>query len=364
MNLSINSVVYFYNFICVALLVFNILYILRSGTRSRKELRRAQNWSAILDREIGAGGPGEKCLEYMGRRLRRVSELTAFNTAMEARMSVPPSPEQQAFIDACYRTFPGLASHYRRRPSMERAFFAYVISRYPPRDGGGQLPALLLEYMEDSTVYCRENVLQALYALGSAAGIQQALRMLNERGWYHHSHMLADGLAGFRGDKAALAASLWEECREWDENLQVAVVQFASNVTDGMGEPFREALADQRTTIELRFALIRYFARHPDEQVRPLLLEMVRQELDSGETAIVACSALARYPGQDTEEVLEKALMSRNWFVRHNAAQSLLALGDEASAYAAAERVNDRYARQMLDYVTGKNVSEREAVSL
>ena len=364
MNFSINSVVYFYDFICIALLVFNVLYILRSGSRSRQEMRRIRAWDAILDREMGSGGPSEKCLEYMERRLRRVRELTAFNTALEARVSAPCSDAQQTFIDGCYRAFQALALHYLHRPSMERAFFAYVISHYPPRDGGGQLPARLLEFLDNSTVYCRENVLQALYALGSAGGIEQALRMFNERGWYHHSRMLSDGLSGFRGDRAALAASLWADCREWEENFQIAVIQFASNVTDTMKEPFREALADQSTTVEVRFALIRYFTRHPDERVKPMLLEMVRQELDSGDTAIAACSALAHYPGQDTEKVLERALLSRNWYVRHNAAQSLLALGDEASAYAAAERVNDRYARQMLDYVTGKSVSGREAVSV
>lgn len=364
MNLSINSVVYFYIFICIALLVFNILYILRTEGRSRAEKRRIRTWKALLERERAAGSPSQKCLSLLRHRLRRVNELTAFNAALEEMAQDGQGDWLRAFVSACREVFPDLAHHYLHRPAMERAFFAYVIARYPTGAAGGRLPTVLLEYLEDSTVYCRENVLQALYALGSASGVEQALRLFNERGWYHHSHMLADGLTAFQGDREALAAALWRECRGWDENLQTAVVQFASNVTDAMKEPFRQALAAPETPLEVRFALIRYFTRHPMPAVKPMLLEMVRREADSGDTAIAACSALVRYPGADTEQVLEQALLSRNWYVRHNAASSLLALGDEASAYAAAERVHDRYAKEMLDYVTGRNVRRKEAVSL
>ena len=364
MNFSIDSVVYFYIFICIALLIFNILYILRTEGRSRAEKRRIRAWETLLERERAAGGPSPRCLDQLRRRLRRVRELTAFNAALESIAQAGQDDWLQTFVGACREVFPDLAQRYLHRPSMERAFFAYVISRYPAGAGGGQLPAVLLEYLEDSTVYCRENVLQALYALGNAGGVEQALRLFNDRGWYHHSHMLSDGLTAFRGDREALAAALWQACQGWDENLQTAVVQFASNVTEKLKEPFCQALAAADTPLEVRFALIRYFTRHPMPEVKPMLLDMVRREADSGDTAIAACSALARYPGQDTEQALEQALLSRNWYVRHNAASSLLALGDEASAYAAAERVHDRYAREMLDYVTGRNVRREEVASL
>ena len=52
---------------------------------------------------------------------------------------------------------------------MEQAFFAYVIAAFHPAIGDRQSPLLecLLNYLENSTVYSRENILNALYALGS-----------------------------------------------------------------------------------------------------------------------------------------------------------------------------------------------------
>lgn len=357
-NFSINTIVYFYIFICIALLLFNILYILRSEGKNRNDMRMLKRWNGMLDRILDPEceeSADEAHRKLLVRRLRRTDELAAYNGAVEGRLDEPGTRE---YLDSCYDVFQELALYYGRRPPMERAFFSYLIARYRPvrPGGGGRLPVILLDYMESSTVYCRENVLQALCALGAAGGIEQALRLMNERGWYHHSRMLSDGLTAFRGDRAALAEQLWSICGDWNENLQLAVVQFATNVTDGLKGPFREALRDRETLLEVRFAIIRYFAHYSDPEAKPLLLDMARENSAEGGTAIAACSALARYPGEDTVGVLESALMSPNWYVRRNAASSLVALNGEDAAYAYAERFGDRYALDMLNYVTGRSV--------
>lgn len=364
MNLSINSVVYFYIFICIALLVFNILYILRSEGQGRREQHRTERWNRLLDRQTDPDCTPKEARAHQAllrRRLRRVPELSAYNAALEGRLGLP---ETQRYLDAGYESYQELALVYQHRPAMERAFYAYLIARWHPRaaDGGGQLPVILLTYLDDSTVYCRENVLQALYALGNAGAVEQALHLFNEQGWYHHERMLSDGLSTFAGDCPALARQLWSISRNWNENLRVAVVQFASNVTDDLKEPFRQALADRGTPLEVRFALIRYFIRRPDPAVKPLLLELAAEDVNGDGPAIAACTALARYPGPDTEAVLDTALRSRNWYVRHNAASSLAALGYAEAAYAAAEANHDRYAKEMLDYVTGRSTHREVTV--
>lgn len=48
MRLPVRTVIYFYIFICVVLLVFNLLYIFRSGRVRRKQQRRVQHWKTFL----------------------------------------------------------------------------------------------------------------------------------------------------------------------------------------------------------------------------------------------------------------------------------------------------------------------------
>lgn len=357
MNFTINTVVYFYIFICIALLLFNILYILRSERKNRRDTVLMKRWNDFFDRELDPDrsvSDEDDNRKQLIRKLKKINELSAFNTALEPRLE---DDGTRTYLNGCYDIFQELALYYGRRPPMERAFFAYLIAEYRPErpEGGGRLPTILLEYMENSTVYCRENVLQALCALGSGGCIEQALRLMEERGWYHHSRMLSDGLTAFRGDRAALAEQLWSISDRWNENLRLAVVQFATNVTDRLKGPFRKALSQGDTPLEVRFALIRYFARYPDPEAKPMLLDLAGDSTAEGGPAIAACSVLARYPGEDTVEVLENALRSPNWYIRRNAALSLVAINGKDAAYAYAERVNDRYAKEMLNYVTERN---------
>lgn len=356
MNFSINTVVYFYIFICIALLLFNILYIFRSERKNRRDAVMTKRWNDFFERELDPdrGEKADDDRKLLLRKLKKTGELAAFNTALEPRLE---DPEARDYLNRCYDVFQELALYYGRRPPMERAFFAYLIAEYRPErpEGDGRLPTILLDYMENSTVYCRENVLHALCALGSGGCIEQALRLMEERGWYHHSRMLSDGLTAFRGDKEALAEQLWNISDRWNENLRLAVVQFATNVTGRLCDSFKKALTNRETPLEVRFAMIRYFARYPDPEAKPILLELARESTAEGGPAIAACSVLAHYPGEDTVEVLENALSSPNWYIRRNAASSLVALNGEDAAYAYVDRVNDRYAKDMLNYVTGRN---------
>ena len=70
-----------------------------------------------------------------------------------------------------------LAFAYQGRESMERAYFAYFISKNQPCAGEEYHPLMgaLLSYLENSTVYCRHLVLEALCALGNVQAVGESL---------------------------------------------------------------------------------------------------------------------------------------------------------------------------------------------
>ena len=47
MRLPVRAVIYFYIFICVILLLFNLLYIVRSGSVKRQQQRKIRHWENI-----------------------------------------------------------------------------------------------------------------------------------------------------------------------------------------------------------------------------------------------------------------------------------------------------------------------------
>lgn len=347
MRLSVDSVIYFYMFICIALLVFNVAYIFRSRGHWKSQRKKIEKWENFLLTDRGTIRAAHARRSGLEKKLVKIDELMAFHSALE-----PHLEEVQRYLDRNYDMFLVLAVEYRKRPAMERAFFAHLIAVYHPDRGrrNDRLSEILLQFLDNSTVYCRENVLRALYAMGNAGAVEHALMLMQANGWYHNEKLLSDGLTSFAGDREALVRRLWKARSGWDEQLQTAVVQFATNVSDSMASDFLEALNRRETPEETRFALVRYFQRHRYEEARPALLEMAGRA-DEGGLAIAACAALSKYPGDDTMSVLKQALHSRNWHVRRNAAASLVLLGvsdeDKEELYGS----GDRYAGEMLAYM-------------
>lgn len=355
MPLNINNVIYFYMFICVALFLFNVLYIVYSKRKNRTQIRQNDRWDTILKetwQEIEqTGSLPENHRRLLESKLRKVNQLISYHNALEPHLN---QEIVQHYLALIHDTFQVLAAFYLKRPAMERAFFAYLISLYHPDQGRehDQLVELLLEYMRDSTVYCRENVLKAIYAMGNAGAVEHAFSLLSELELYHHPRLVSDGLMTFTGSKTALAWRLWNHINHFSEPLQIASVQFATQLSDEFSSSFLSALKNPQTPLEVRFALTRYFFKHHFPDALPFLLSFAEDADASGNgLAISACSALAAYPGESTMAALEKSLHSRNWYVRQNAASSLISFGYGQEELDRLKASGDRYAAEMLEYM-------------
>ena len=351
MRLPVRAVIFFYIFICVVLLLFNLLYIFRSGSVKRRQKRRVHRWEGYLASFL-EGSPVWDSDELF-RRLKDTEELMAFYTAMGSWKDTQLE-EAARFFQENRLLILELAETYQKKNAMEQAFFAYVVaSFYPPvGDKGDPLAEQLLSYLEGSTVYSRENVLNALYALGSAQPVEHAFVLMSQRGWYHDPRLLSDGLNRFQGDQDALANRLWKNRKQLSECFQVGFIRFADTLSGNrFAEDFLRALETEQLPAETQFAMVRYFRRHAVPYAKPVLLQLLRGDAEGKrELAIAAAASLASYPDGETRQALKDALHSQNWYVRQNAARSLKAIGvtwEEVQTSSG----RDRYAADMLEYI-------------
>lgn len=328
--------------------------------RQRSQIRQTIKWTRKITKECERLKQGTLHFSKHSRELeRRLLKVTALMAYHEAVMQLLRSyPEQiQNYLDTYYRTFLFLARRYHSRPPMERAFYAYLMYVYHPnRRENAQLGEILLTYFDNSTVYCRENILLALYSMGREGAVERAFSLMSARGWYHDRRLLADGLGRFAGDHEKLAQYLWIHCGQWNEVFQVAVIQFASRVSGAFAEEFLAALKNPETPLEVRFALVRYFQHRYNSEVYGILLELLENgKAQEGGLAVAAASALAAYPGNETRRALLEALHSRNYYVRRNAAASLITLGITKEEIITVSETGDQYAAEMLEYMLEKN---------
>lgn len=366
MRIEIENIIYWYLFLCVALLLFHLAYVLFSGLRGYRSQRLTERWAAEIGRQLSLlreGFPVEPAHQRRLRRtLRHVEQLISYAEALSCWRGQEPGLVRDYLFANC-PAMQELAFAYQGRESMERAYFAYFISKNQPCAGEEYHPLMgaLLSYLENSTVYCRHLVLEALCALGNVQAVEKLLASFNENAFFHHHKLLSDALLSFSGDREALAARLWGHCGQWNVNLMTAVIEFISGCSDAYQKPFCALIVSGQAEAELRLAALRYFRRRPYAPMRPILLQLLKSGGSDVNLAIVAASVLDRYPGQDTVAALKAALSHPNWYVRYNAAGSLVALGQTEASLKDILEGPDRFAREILAYRLGEAAAAKEA---
>ena len=355
--ISVQVIIAYYMFISTTLLVFNMIHVaVKRGVDIRYQ-RKAESWFWDISRQLSvleADAGGEAALEHQKKiktKLKKTSEMMSyFSAKQQVEMAHPPERMTQ-YLRACHASFYYLAGVYARRKDMEKSYFAFVLSRFPPKTG--EMDALeesMLHFLIGTSMYCRENALRTLYAFGGAPAVVRAYEMLAEHDIFHHEMMLVQGLMSFSGDKEELAAQLAGHIPDWPAHMGAAVVQFIGNCGADCRQAFYNMLMKPQTDTAVRIAMIRYFGIHPFDPVRPLLIEYLKQmDRTTPKLAAAAAAALRVYPGDESIEALLLALGGPNWSVRANAARSLLALGADPDVM---DRVlmKDPYALDMMNY--------------
>lgn len=357
MGINVVTLMYGYLFICFSLLVYNIFYIINLRFTKKHQLKHILFWQDKINEQFTylENHHQIESIHYklLINRLTKTKELLAFIDALE---KLKDNNLFNKYIDNMHAIWQVLALKYAKKDNMNKAFFAHVIATYPPKSENEFSPIIqiLLTYFDNSTIYCRENVLNALYALANAQAIENTLQIFNDNQWFHHQKLLADGLTKFKGNKEELMAKLWRHLDDWNENIIVSVVQFINQCDGPYQDVFLPILASEKTSLEIRLAIIRYYRRHVFLPAQELLYNFLSDPDTNESLTIVAAFALDQYKTEQTIKLLKNALHHHNWYVRYNAAKSLFNLQVSLKSLRDILNGKDRFAKEMLEYIYSK----------
>lgn len=350
----VNMVVYLYIFICVALLIFNIAYIVYSKQRKRqgwkrKERMKKMQLSAIdgITKDTKFNPKEEK---YLVKKLSNIKYLIGFEEALCECEKERDEKEIVMYLNMCQNIIFQVAWNFSKKPAMERAYFGYMVSKHMGRvaENYRHLAETLLEFFKDSTIYARENLLMALYCLGAEDGIDQAYSMMKAEGYVHQHRLIADGLQTYNGDKERLARRLWDNREQYDTQVRIGLIQFMSRLPQDYSALLLPEL--ENLSGEESFNMIRYFGTryHVCDQAKDKLIEILKRD---DEYSVPAANVLGYYSGEDVKEALMEALSSNLWYIRKNAANALLEYGLTREENEELLHAEDTYAREMFGYV-------------
>lgn len=352
--MNIEILIYMYALLCIALIGFDCLWSLISYFKNKRIKKvEAELYKKIEDQlnKVTSVSESEKSsIKHLTKKLKNVDNLKAFHLALD---KYKDDNGIELYLPQLRKIFALLAAKYEKQQSINKAYFAYVVSQYPITTGETDrlISEVLISYLYDKSVYCRENALQALYRFGDEENIIRAVKILDNRKVYYNSKLLTDGLYSFKGSHEKLSIKLLENFSFFHEPMQVAIINYLKLINIDLSEMLFGLLIDKNLNNEIKFALIRYYGKYYFAPAKKVLINYLRQKnSEEWEFAALSARALSRYQDRHVIDVLKSSLSSRNWYVRLNAASSLCEMNVSEEEFWDIINGNDRFAREILQY--------------
>lgn len=364
---------YIYMASCIAVLVFNFLYMAYDGLAKKRSIKRDHEMEKLISRQLYMVSIGlhvvKGHMKHMEKLLVKLKKLKSFENSMLNVSSYFSAECREKYFMQMRGVFLELSKTYRKRGEIEQAYFARIIEEFDVYKGCGEVDTLvdaLIEMSISSNVYVRENALRALYTMGNENTVLTVWQKMQDNDIRHNKKLLADGLASFTGNKNSLADILIANKKDFSARMFLPVMQFIRFSSGDYKQKIFAILKNEQEDKELRLEAIRYFRRYTFSPAKEEFYKFVyyRDYVD-WEYSAMAASALSSYPGEETEICLKQGLGATNWYVRKNCAFALvdglkLTPADLQDVY----NGNDRYAREILQYVFDNVSIEKQQMVL
>lgn len=354
--MRVEIVIYIYGAVCISMVIFNILYNIVLLNGEKRIEQKAKQYYQEIERQIERIHNGKvmelRHIKMLNRKLLHVGGVMAFDRAMEKIFQTNQDAGKK-YLDQIQPIFLSLALKYHRRDSMHKAYFAIILSKYKVRKRMAMdaVSDIMLDYIKKENLYCRVNAFSALYAFGHPLYIAKAVHIQDEREEFLNEKILTEGLMSFDGDHNMLISILWDEMGGFSDRTQLAVINYIRFQSGSYGAEMLQIASDTLRGKEVRLAAMRYFGKYYYYPAQAFLLELLDNcTQEDWEYAVVSASALGNYHDPKSTEALKRALYSSNWYIRRNAAESLIAHHPPFKELTDIINGPDRYAREILMY--------------
>lgn len=245
----------------------------------------------------------------------------------------------------------------KQKDNMLCGFFCHILSSFELIDlssnAKDEYCKLMLELAKRKSVYCHENLLKVLYAIGEPQYIVEIFKFFTAKNILHNEKLLTDGLMTFKGDKVSLGKLLINDRQLLHIHYQTAAINFLSfsNIHN-----FDDELRNQLTSVldlDYRCAILRLISKDKSPINREILLATLVDYSFSinWQPAAVAANGLSIFI--DDEPIMKqlvKSCCSQNWSVRINSANTLVKIDTKRKHIDEVLKSNDKYAVDAINY--------------
>lgn len=349
--MNVESLIYAYLAICLAMILFNFVSIFVFEHNNKKLTIKRDKFTKVVKEQVVKGEVDENHKNFIYQKLLKTSNLMGYEETLK-KLSAQDLEGVHNYLHQLVDVFKELMFKYSKKENIQSAYFPYIISEYEIFKGvrDKEVNHLLLEELKSPSIYNRENALCAIYSIGDENNIFHALKIVDENKYYHHQKLISDGLFKYCKDNKKLHKCLWERRKKFSIEMQVAILDYLRFSTGEMKEQMYDLLSDKYDS-EINYCAIRYFGRYYYEPAYERLINYLESNDDTHwEYKAITATAIVTYPCDRTTDALKNCLKNHNWYVRYNASQTLKIMGLEYDDLRDIFEGDDRFAGDIMRY--------------
>jgi len=334
MNTIESFILYSFIIITLVLTIFIIVVTCWKIMKENQRLKKRKQIEVKLEKEM----------LFNRKELKKTSFFQEFYEVLKE------TDLKKEYLEKLEPVIPTLTNTFKKKNLAFQSYYINFLNQYPYLyEKDENTLSYLKNSVTSSSIYVRDNALKAIFKTKNIKRMKDALTKLNEYSKTHPKKLMTELFINYTGNKEELVDILLTIFDALKEEYKVAIVNFFSYDNISRENFLLKKIADAKEEKEVRLACIRYFQKRKDKRVLPYLYLFIETEEMDWEYSSISALTLKSYPSKKTTEILLSALESKNWYVRNNAAASLVFL-EEPKKLKELLKTNDYYIKRSLYY--------------
>lgn len=342
MEALFSNMFYFYCF----MFLFLFLFFFFSVLVLKSQLRKQKNIHTYLKEFNFSNNEGD--INFLVSVFQNLKYFTLF----DQMLTMKDKKIRTEILDFIQPILVSMVSFIRKSSEAYQVFFLSFLAKYPILLEGKNNP--LVTYVVEGTISSSFAIVDksflVLNLFGNSELVKKSLLLMSQKNIVHHPKLITNSLLRFQGNVAILGEFLVKDLKKYLKYLQVACIDFLGDKKIDAKVVLLGFMQDLKEDKEVRIACIRYFGKVKYKEAAPYLYQYLKEDVNSFEIATVAAKALGNYPYKDTTNHLLEALGSYSWYVRNNAAASIVRINDSDVVRRMLRQIGDKYAYESLMY--------------
>lgn len=345
-----NVVLTVYIFICIMLLIFNIVFL------SYKNAQKSAlfNNTNIIEKKFcekyseynSVYGMDDDFKKFILSSISKIKSFVALISYIESNEINSNLKKEIRNILIEYMDY------YSKKDNYEKAYYMYVLSifDYSNVKISRIIKNKTLEFLDTKSLYVFANTMNFIYKIPDTELIIRAIEYINDADGFYSRKLFVDGMMSYCGDIDELKEKLEKNFFDYNVFTQISLLDYFRMKKIDIKDMGMRIIKNNIIDVEVKYSAMRYFISKPSKESREYFISVLKDENSFWIEKMISIQGLNRYKDDDIHYLIREYTSDRNWYVRTNAIKYLSDYGIDSDEISYILYKKDKYANEEILY--------------